>query len=56
MRFKLNEYHKNISKDDFLDDLCMVTEKLNKSYLSRSDYEKMENILQFLILVTLVRG
>lgn len=40
MKFKLNEYHKNISKDELLEDLCIVAKKLNKSYLSRSEYEK----------------
>lgn len=40
MRFKLNEYHKNISQNDLLTDLKRVANLLNKSYLSRSDYEK----------------
>ena len=40
MTFALNEYHKNISKDELLEDLCIVAKKLNKSYLSRSEYEK----------------
>ncbi len=40
MQFELNEYHKNISKDKLIEDLCMVAEKLNKRYLSRSEYEK----------------
>ena len=40
MKFELNEYHKNISKDELLEDLCIVAKKLNKSYLSRSEYEK----------------
>ena len=40
MKFELNEYHKKISKDDLLDDLRLVAKRLNKSYLSRSDYEK----------------
>ena len=40
MKFELNEYHKNISKDELLEDLCIVAKKLNKSYHSRSEYEK----------------
>lgn len=56
MKFELNEYHKNISKDELLEDLCIVAKKLNKSYLSRSEYEKMANIRQLLILITLVVG
>ncbi|WKY46085.1 HNH endonuclease [Eubacteriaceae bacterium ES2] len=40
MKFELNEYHKNISTEDLIEDLCVVAKKLNKSYLSRTDYEK----------------
>lgn len=40
MRFKINEYHRDISKDDLIRDLCVVAKKLNISYLSRSVYEK----------------
>lgn len=40
MKFELNQYHKNISKDELIEDLRTVAEKLNKSYLSRSVYEK----------------
>lgn len=40
MKFELNQYHKNISKDDLIEDLRTVAEKLNKSYLSLSEYEK----------------
>lgn len=40
MKFELNEYHKNISKDELIEDLRIVAEKLNKRYLSRSEYEK----------------
>lgn len=39
-KFELNEYHKNISKDDLLLDLKRVADILNKGYLSRSDYER----------------
>lgn len=46
MRFKLNEYHKNISQNDLLTDLKRVANLLNKSYLSRSDYKKMVDTLQ----------
>lgn len=40
MNFELKEYHRNISKDNLLEDLRMVAKKLDKRYLSRSDYEK----------------
>ena len=40
MKFELNEYHRNISKDELIEDLRMVAEKLNKRYLSKSEYVK----------------
>lgn len=40
MKFELNQYHKNISKEDLIEDLRKVAEKLDKSYISRSEYEK----------------
>lgn len=40
MKFELNEYHKSISKDELIKDLQVVAAKLNKSYISRSEYEK----------------
>ena len=40
MKFELNEYHKNISQEDLLNDLKRVANMLNKNYLSRHDYEK----------------
>ena len=35
MKFELNQYHKNISKEDLIEDLRKVAEKLDKSYISR---------------------
>jgi Restriction endonuclease len=40
MKFELNQYHKNISENELIEDLRMVAKKLHKSYLSRSEYEK----------------
>lgn len=40
MKFELNEYHKSISKDKLIEDLQVVAARLNKSYISRSEYEK----------------
>lgn len=40
MEFKLNEYHRDISEDELLNDLCNVAKKLHSSYVSRSTYEK----------------
>lgn len=40
MKFELNEYHKNITKEELIDDLISVSKKLNKDYISRSEYEK----------------
>lgn len=40
MEFKLNEYNRNISDDDLLNDIKAVAKKLNKNYLSRQNYEK----------------
>lgn len=39
MEFKLNEYHRNISKEDLINDLKKVSTALCKSYISRSEYE-----------------
>lgn len=39
MEFKLNEYHRNISKDELINDLKAVSNTLCKSYISRSEYE-----------------
>lgn len=40
MKFEIKEYHKNISKDELIEDLKYVSEKLAKDYISISDYEK----------------
>lgn len=40
MKFELNPYYKNISKEELIEDLQMVAKKLDKCYLSRSEYEK----------------
>jgi hypothetical protein len=40
MKFEVNPYYKNISKESLIEDLCIVAERLNKSYLTRSEYEK----------------
>lgn len=38
MEYKLNEYHKNLSKEDLIEDLIKVSVILNKSYISKNDY------------------
>lgn len=40
MEFKLNEYHRDISEDELIGDLCNVAKKLQSDYVSRSTYEK----------------
>lgn len=40
MEFKLNEYNRNLSEEDLLDDIKRVAEKLKIKYLSRKIYEK----------------
>ncbi len=40
MKFELNQYQKNISKENLIEDLHRVAEKLDESYISRSEYEK----------------
>lgn len=40
MDFKLNEYHRNVSDEEFLDDLRRVAELLKKENLSIPEYQK----------------
>ena len=39
LKYVLMEYHKNISKQELIDDLLSVSRKISKSYVSRSEYE-----------------
>ena len=39
MDFKLNEYHKDLTTEELIADLIRVSKMLNKSYISRSEYE-----------------
>lgn len=40
MEFKLNEYHRNVSDQELLDDVKRVANMLNTDILSRDDYKK----------------
>ena len=40
MKYKLQEYHKNISEGDLINDLQAVANHINKQYVSRTEYEK----------------
>lgn len=40
MEFKLNEYHRDVSDEELLDDLRRVAELLNKENLSMPEYQK----------------
>lgn len=40
MEFKLNEYHRDVSDEEFLDDLRRVAELLSKENLTMSEYQK----------------
>lgn len=40
MKFELNEYHRDIPKDELIADLKKVANTLNTDYISRSTYEK----------------
>ena len=39
MEYKLNEYHRDLTTEELLNDLLRVSQLLNKSYISRSEYE-----------------
>ena len=39
MEFKLNDYHRNISDNDLLEDILRVASNLKKSSISKSDYK-----------------
>lgn len=39
MEFKLNEYHRDLTEKELINDLKNVSQKLCKSYISRSEYE-----------------
>ena len=39
MEFKLNEYHRDLTTEELIDDLRRVSHMLNKSYISRNEYE-----------------
>lgn len=40
MKYKLQEYHKNISEGDLINDLQAVANHINKQYVSKTEYEK----------------
>jgi hypothetical protein len=40
LEFKLNEFHRDLSKEELIDDLRTVAKGLNLNYVSRSVYEK----------------
>lgn len=40
MEFKLNEYHRDVSDEEFVDDLQRVAEFLNKKNISMPEYQK----------------
>ena len=40
MKFELNDYHRNISDDDLIEDVKRVAEKLGTQKLSSTDYKK----------------
>ena len=42
MEFKLNEYHRNISDNDLIQDVRKTAEKLGKPSLSRREYNENE--------------
>lgn len=41
MDFKLNEYHRDVSDEELLEDLRRVAELLKTDYFSRSEYQKL---------------
>ena len=41
MEFKLNEYHRDVSDEELLEDLRRVAELLKTDYFSRSEYQKL---------------
>ncbi|MBR0178127.1 MAG: hypothetical protein IJQ11_11965, partial [Bacteroidales bacterium] len=41
MEFKLNEYHRDVSDEELLEDLRRVAEVLKTDYFSRSEYQKL---------------
>ena len=40
MEFQLKQYHRNINKDELIEDLKLVACKLDKDYISRNEYEQ----------------
>lgn len=38
MKFVMNDYHRNLSEEELINDLRMVSKLLCKSYISQSDY------------------
>lgn len=40
MEFVLNEYHRNVSDEELLEDMKRVAKQLNKETISRDDYKK----------------
>ena len=40
MEFKLNEFHRNVSDQELLDDVTRVAQKLNTRVLSKDQYIK----------------
>jgi len=40
MNFELKDYHRDISKEELIEDLCNVSQRFNNEYISRSVYEK----------------
>ena len=39
MEFQLNEYHRDLTTEELINDLIRVSQMLHKSYISRSEYE-----------------
>ncbi|MGN0489818.1 MAG: homing endonuclease associated repeat-containing protein [Ruminococcus sp.] len=40
MKFELNEYHRNTSDEEFIEDVCKTAKKLNKRTLTGAEYNK----------------
>ena len=40
MKYKLNEYHRNVTEEELLNDLKRVSIELNKEFISRNEYIK----------------
>ena len=40
MKFELNEYHRNVSDEEFISDVKSIALKLGKTTLTRDEYSK----------------